>query len=367
MIAETIIEQMAKGIRYIKPVQMDTSGGLASQLYEQMQADFLPVPFLTLHAPLPELMAGAWSILRESLLTSQSGSARARTRKEVVAATVSKTNECPFCVDAHSLMLHASSEHDVASAVLRGDFKAIGDPELQGLAQWALANRTVNHTANHTENHRANTPPFDPSEAPEIVGTAVAFHYINRMVNVFLGETLLPLPSVMKGMTGRLLAPSAGKRFVQPSLPQGKSLAFLPAAKLPADLGWAAANPAVAGAFAGFAALVEQAGSTVLPESVRALVSERVEAWQGEEMGMSRRWVEEIAAKVEDKERSAARLALLTALASYQVDAGIVQAFQTQYPLDSQLIAATAWASFTAARRASSWIAAPLLNLEGIE
>ncbi len=84
------------------------------------------------------------------------------------------------------------------------------------------------------------------------------------MVNVFLGETLLPLPSALQGVTRRLYAATAGKRIVR-GLQQGRSLQFVPKADLPNDLAWAAANPAVAGAFAGMAALIEEAGALVLP------------------------------------------------------------------------------------------------------
>jgi len=164
----------------------------------------------------------------------------------------------------------------------------------------------------------------------------------------------------LRGVAGHVVGATAGKRMVRPLQP-GSSLRLVPRAKLPDDLSWAAANPAVAGAFAGFAAVVEQAGSAVLPEPVRTLLSERVRAWNGEAMGLSRRWVEEAAAEVQEEHRAAARLALLTALASYQVDASIVEDFRSRYPGDAQLIAATAWASLTAARRASVWFAEPLV------
>jgi hypothetical protein len=177
---------------------------------------------------------------------------------------------------------------------------------------------------------------------------------------VFLGDTLLPVPSALRGVAGHVVGATAGKRMVRPLQPGG-SLRLVPQAKLPDDLFWVAADPAVAGAFAGFAAVVEQAGSAVLPEPVRALVAARVQAWGGEAMGLSRRWVEEAAAEVQDEHRAAARLALLTALASYQVDARVVEDFRSRYPGDAPLIAATAWASFTAARRASVWFAEPLV------
>jgi len=108
------------------------------------------------------------------------------------------------------------------------------------------------------------------------------------MVNVFLGDTLLPVPSALKGLAGRLFGASAGKRFVDRSPRQGDSLKFVPPAQLPDDLAWAAANPAVASAFAGFAEVVEEAGNAILPETVRVLVRDYVRAWHGEDMGMSR-------------------------------------------------------------------------------
>ncbi len=101
-----------------------------------MQQDFFHAPLLTLHASAPHMMAGVWSILRETLLAGQAD----RAQKEV-AATVSKTNQCPFCVDAHTLMLHATSDHDAANAILRGDYDSIRDPQQRALARWAMAHR----------------------------------------------------------------------------------------------------------------------------------------------------------------------------------------------------------------------------------
>lgn len=343
MFAETIRDQMAKTINYIQPVEYDSAAGLTREVYQQLETDFIPAPLIVLHSPLPEVMAGAWSILRETLLAGSVS----RSRKEAVAASVSKLNECPFCVDAHTVLLRATSDHDVANAILHGDFDSIQDPELKPLVEWVLATRTASSDAVH--------PPFTQHEAPELIGTVITFHYINRIANIFVGDSLLPVPSMLKGLTYRLYAATGGKRIVRPRLP-GNSLKFVPRSDLPGDFSWAAKNPAVAGAFAGFAKVVEEAGNNVLPEPVRALVSERVAAWNGELMGMSRRWVDEAIAGLEDQDRPAARLALLGALASYQVDAGVIDDFRSQYPDDAQLISATAWASFTAARRVSNWL-----------
>ncbi|HET9912577.1 MAG TPA: carboxymuconolactone decarboxylase family protein [Anaerolineales bacterium] len=350
MITEMMREPLAKTIKYVNPVKYESAKGLVAQVYDQLQTDFIPAPLIALHSPVPAVMAGAWSMLRETLMAGQVN----RSYKEAVAATVSRANECPFCVDAHTVMLRATSDDDVANAILQDDHERIQDPSIRALVQWIWANRTSNPSP-------ALPLPFSQSEMPEIVGTALTFHYLNRMANIFLGDSLLPfsMPSTLKTFTYRLYAATEGKRVVR-TLPSGKSLKFLPEASLPDDLSWAAGNPAIAGALAGLATVIEDAGIQTLPESVRLSVKERVRAWNGEDMGLSRQWVEEAVSKMETEHRAAARLALLTAFASYQVDAEIVDAFRAQHPDDAQLIAATAWASFTAARRAGEWLAAPL-------
>ncbi|MCI0712250.1 MAG: carboxymuconolactone decarboxylase family protein [Chloroflexi bacterium] len=346
MIDGTIRDQMARTVQYVKPTRFNDATALTRELYRQMQANFLPVPPLTLHSPVPEVMAGVWSILQETMQAGQVD----RALKEAVAAATSKVNECPYCVDVHTSMLHATADHNAADAILRGDYDNISDPQIDAIVQWVLANKTATTNQVHA--------PFSPDDAPEIVGTAVAFHYINRMVNVFLGETFVPVPSMFKRLTGRVFGATAGKVLLRRSSQPGDTLKYVPAASLPDDLAWAAANPIVAAAFAGFAKVVEEAGKSVLPEPVRDLVYDHVQAWNGEPMGLSRRWVEEALAEMQEAHRAAARLALLTALASYQVDSSVIEDFRSYYPNDTQLISATAWASFTAARRAGTWLAA---------
>jgi len=176
------------------------------------------------------------------------------------------------------------------------------------------------------------------------------------MVDIFLDETPLPsnrgwLKGMLKRMAGWYFSRAARRRKVA-----GTSLALLPEAELPDDLGWAAASPMVAGAFARWAAAIEMAGQGALPVNVRDLVREHVAAWNGTAPGLSRNWVERAATGLVDAEKPPARLALLSALASYQIDEHMIAAFRAQQPGDDKLIAATAWASFTAARRVGTWL-----------
>lgn len=340
-----------KRINHVQPVSYTAAKGLVAQVYDQMLRDFQLVPPVTVHSPSPKLLAGVWGIVRESLVTGPVSKAD----REAVAAAVSTINECPFCVDVHTTMLHGGSEHDVADAILAGHTDRLPESKIRSIVQWSLATRSPNAEI-------LSSPPFSRKEAPEIIGTAITFHYINRMVNVFLDDSPLPIPSVLSGLKGvmsRMAGSMIGKRILSLSPRPGESLTFLPAAELPDDLSWAESNPAVAGAFARFAAVVDEAGKETLVEQVRALVRSHVDSWNGEDPGLSRRWVEDAVAELDDEHKSAGRLALLTALASYQVDAEAIEAFRAAHSGDDKLVGAVAWASFTAARRVGTWLHVP--------
>lgn len=338
-------------MRYIESVKPPGAPPLTAAVYRQVRREFgaLVEPF-TLHSPVPELLAGVWTACRETLLAGRV----ARSTKEAVAATVSRTNECPYCVDAHTIMLHSSSLHGPAHAIGMGRDEDIGDPHLRNIVQWAALSRTPGAGV-------LRAPPFDGRDAPEIIGTAVVFHYINRMVTVFLAET--PLPSRRRWLRGPLkrIASLVFARAVKRDKTPGTSLALLPGAPLPGDMGWALASPHVAGALARFAAVVESLGS-FLPEAVRGRVRERLEEWDGKDPGLGRRWVEDAVGDLDERSRRACRMALLAAFAPYQVDEQAVREFLDLYPGPGMLLSALAWGSLQAARRIGSWLGEPFAD-----
>jgi len=191
-----------------------------------------------------------------------------------------------------------------------------------------------------------------------MIGTAVTFHYLNRMVNVLLVPTNLPrnpwVKGAMKRALGWLYTSSAHKAHVP-----GAALELLPDAPLPTDLAWAESAPNVAGAFARFASVVEEAGTAVLSPEVRALVHSRLQAWRGEDPGLGRKWVEQAVEGLDEAAQAEGRLALLAVFASHQVDEQVIEAFRAHHPADGDLVGALAWASFAAARRIGTWIACP--------
>ena len=334
---DVVMRQGDRLIRYVQPVGRHAVHGLAAEVYDQVAHDFVLAPPMTLHASAPELLAGAWMLTRETMLVGRVP----RHSKETVAAAVSELNGCPFCVDIHSMMTHASEPEGPGAA---GPSKPA-----DSLAAWARATRTPGAAV-------LREPPFPAQDTPEIVGTAVAFHYINRMVNVFVDELPISRLGRFRDASRRMLA--RGMRGLVRRNPRpGDSLSLLPPAELPEDLAWTRANPAVAGAYARFAAAADACGQEILPSEVRRVATDSLERWSGEDPGLGTGWIDAAIAGLPVREQPAARLVLLTAMASYRVDGDVVEAFRRDRPADRDLVGAVAWASFAAARRTASWLA----------
>ncbi|MFF3108942.1 carboxymuconolactone decarboxylase family protein [Kitasatospora sp. NPDC057904] len=297
-------------VRHVAPVRPARAGAPVARVYAEVEREFgMLAPPVALHAPAPAVLAAAWMMLRETLVAAGRAD---RAQKEAVAAAVSRANACPYCVEVHTTAIEA----------LGG---SVGEGPLE---------------------------PFPPALAPELVGVAATFHYLNRMVSLFLGDSPMPpkAPSAARraarALLGRLARQSAN---AAPS--PGGSLDLLPAARLPEDLLWAAGTPSIAGAFARAAAAVDEGGERAVPAPVRALVTAELAAWDGTPPGLSRAWLEPPLSSLPPEHRAAGRLALLTAKAAYQVDDAVVAAARQTAPSDARLIELTAWTSLTAARR----------------
>ncbi len=337
------------GVRFIQPVKPGSAEGLVAEVYAQINNDFgrIVEPF-SLHSPIPKLLAGVWMVSRESELVG----IVPRGLKEIVAATISKLNQCPYCVDAHIIMLRASHEKSIATAICEGNHNQISNLEKQLLMEWAFATRTPGSRI-------LNQPPFARSAAPEIIGTAVFYHYINRMASALLSETPLPSKNQLLRRPLMWVATLIFSRAIKRLKTEGTSLGFLPEAQLPIDLGWAISKPNVAGAFARFSAVIEDVGRYSLSSEVRNCVKEKVETWNGQFPALGKSWVEDRIKEFTGSERTTAKLALLAALAPYQVEKEDVLAFRKHFPEDAKLIGALAWASFSAARRIGNWLQMP--------
>jgi AhpD family alkylhydroperoxidase len=345
---QAALRRSLKQIRHVLPARAGTSDDTVSRVYRQAERDFgMLAPPVALHSPAPGPLAASWMMLRESLLADGQVS---RAVKEAVAAAVSLGNACPYCITVHAATLSGLVGSRTGSAVSADRISEIADPQTRAVAHWAR--RSGSRSDSQTPE-----PPFPKEQAPEIAGVAITFHYLNRMVDIFLADSPLPpaVPSAARAgalrVLGRFMS-SAARAAHQP----GASLELLPAAPLPPDLWWAAGNPYIAEAFARASAAFEAAGRQYVPAPVQAALRARLAGWDGGPLGLSRSWVEDEVLPLAADQRATGRLVLLTALASYQVDQPIIDAFRREQPGDEALIAATSWASMAAARQVGSWL-----------
>ena len=337
----TALRRLPSHLRHITAVRSGAPRDLVAMVYAQSERDFgMVAPPVSLHAPSPRVLAACWLMLRESLLADGLVD---RAVKEAVAASVSLGNACPYCVEVHSTTLHGLLK--VPSGT-----EPIDDPAVRDIAAWARAAGTRDSAARHGV-------PFPFEQAPELIGVAVVFQYLNRMVNVFLGESPIPtsVPAAARGgvqrILGRYLSSIAG--HVRES---AASLDLLPDAPLPDDLSWAAGNPSIAGAFARAVAVVDAAGVRSVPEPVRLLVLGQLATWDGEPLGIGSTTIDDAVSGLAVANRPAGRLALLTALASHQVTESVIERFRLTGGDDESLVELTSWASLAAARQAGSWL-----------
>ena len=307
-----------------------------------MAREFQLVPPMTIHMGDPELLAGVWCASRECYAVDSSS----RQMRETVAAAVSQINQCPYCVTVHTGMFASTG----------GDPTQLAHPDLlsqvnQAAYRWASATMTPNSSD-------LCNPQFPAYMVPQLFGTAVMYHYVNRMVSVFLGETPVALPGMTSEIGHSLVSRTFAflcKRIVSLDPLPGKCPQPDSAFTLPLEFSWAATDLHIAHAIGHFAHAAEQAGDNSVPDEVRDIVTKHLLDWQGESPPISRHWIDDCIASLKSRHRSAARLALLSARAAYRVDNQVVQDFRADFPDPTQLLRTVSWASYAATRRIASW------------
>ncbi|WP_433061619.1 carboxymuconolactone decarboxylase family protein [Dactylosporangium sp. CS-033363] len=324
--------------RFVTPIPKRAATGTVAAVYAASARE-LGARFAPHLSPAPDLHAALWAVLRESLVAGTVP----RARKEAVAAAVAVANRCPFCIDAHAAMLHATGEHDLAGAVVRGE---VPDP----LVAWAKSTRSA----------EPEPWPFPASEAPEFVGTALANHFINRMVDALRPGS--PLPGGALRSPSRRAAGLALARTVRRSVVPGESLALLgsgpvrvpvPVPASAATAAWAGDGP-VGVAWAAFARVAE-AGGGLLGATARAVLHETVGRWRGEHPELGG-WPGSVLESVPEDERPGARLAVLAALAPYRLTESAVAEWRSTVGRrgDEELVRVLGYGAFVAVERLAS-------------
>ncbi|WP_257999240.1 carboxymuconolactone decarboxylase family protein [Fischerella thermalis] len=176
-------------MKYLTPIKPNHKDDLLNRTYVQIQQEALTIPTFVMHSVSPTLFAGNWSLFREVFLVDNQVN---REVKEAINLAVSKINTCPYCVDAHSIMLSGLRHDKVAIAIVKNDLNAIADTKFRSIVEWALSSNQPNHPLQLN-------PPFKNIEAPEIIGAALNFHYTNRLVNCTRDRKLDKITNKIRG------------------------------------------------------------------------------------------------------------------------------------------------------------------------
>jgi AhpD family alkylhydroperoxidase len=325
-------------IRHVQATEPRLADGVVAQVYRRVEQDFgMLAPPVALHSPAPELLAGCWVMLRESLLAH---GVLHRAVRESVAAAVSARNRCPYCVDVHGSAVIGLLGGSDAVAIAQGRFADVAGSTMRAVTLWAGQDGVA-----------AAPSAWGAAELAEATAVALTFEYLNRMVNVFLQPSPLPPRS---GRAGRWIGARVMGRLARRAGKPGADLDLLPPAPLPPDLAWARERECIAAALGRAAAVFDRAGERSVPAPVRTVVTERLAGWTARAEPVTKTEFDAAVATLPAADRAAGRLALYTAAASYRVGESTIAAFRRDRPGDTALVELVSWAAFAAARPAAA-------------
>lgn len=330
--------------KFFHPLTLKEAQGLAKEVLIQSERDFFVNGTITSHAACPILMAGMWVGGREIALTNQHLPAWL---KKAMGAALSEVNRCPYCEDMLLSLTHGAKQNTVANSLRKNDLRTITDDLTLKRLQWTKASITRN--AEELQN-----PPFSQEELPEALGTLIVFNYTNKISDFTLDGS--PVPSSLR--TGALKL--FGIELQESSaldLEHGASLYMLPEAELPEEFRWAEGNQLVADSLARWNHVVEEEIQHALSEEAQHLVREQLSTWGGGPAPLSRSWVEEDLQGLHGEERDKARLVLLVAKASYQLDDGLIEQIRQHGVSEANLVRLGAWGAFMGAKTIANWCA----------
>jgi hypothetical protein len=188
--------------------------------------------------------------------------------------------------------------------------------------------------------------PFPVAHAPAYIGTALSFHFINRVVSALLTESLLP-GNAQRFRAVRSLAGRSVARTVRRRPAPGAGLELLDDPGPGPD--WARGTT-VGPAYAALRAAATE-GEGLLDEADRILVRETLRDWDGSHPPLA--WD-----GLPDRSRPGARLALLAALAPYRITDEDVTAWRKPIHTDHCLVHLVAYGAFAAVDRIESTLPA---------
>lgn len=347
---ETLFERASvKTMRYVTAVPVRSATGLTRRVFEMIAEDFFVNGSLSSHSRVPELFAGTWLGGREIVLVSDQLD---RTTKEALGATLSFINDCPYCADMLVSLVHGSGKHLAASSILQEAEDSITDTTLRERLMWVRQVATKGPEG-------AVSIPFTMEELPEAIGTLFTLNYVNRFSHVVMNGS--PVGNVFKDTALKVFGYELRETTDRHILP-GRALDLLPPAPVPDDMDWARPNPRIADSLARWAAAVDRQAEQAISPQVRDLVLNRLQSWNGEQMPLSRSWVENDIEGLTGVDYHIAKLILVVCKASYQFDDALLQGVMGEHVDEERLIRILAFAAMSAARRLANHVGSHLMT-----
>ncbi len=330
----------AMSIFYINSIKPSQATGTVKEVYGQLKSEMGDVVEpISLHALTPDLLKGIWGILRETVVVEDKVK---RTVKEAVGAAVSASNDCPYCVDAHTIMILGLKDKVVANAILKKKPDIIPDESTRKIVDWSFETRNF-------DSEIIKNPPFSKEKAPEIIGTAVFFHYLNRMVTIFLGPTILPmnvsfLKGVMKAMAAKMFSGVLQKEK-KPGEVKGDMV-------VSPDFPWSTNSSRISYMFSYFQHVLGSFSEKNIPEEVQAFMKVQIENWNGEDMPNSNEKLDLIMSNLSEENHLMAKMLYLTAFSPHRLRHHHFEDFKLSYAAsDDYLLSMLAWSSFSIATK----------------
>ncbi len=292
-------------------------------------------PPISIHKIDNDLFAASWACLRETLLVGQVP----RYFKEAVATGAAEANKCPYCIGAHSMMFDIFKPKTNPPS---HPGKASNIMDTEALSNWASS-------CYLPENSRP-VQPFPKTFQAEIIGTAVFFHYLTRMVSIYLGDSIIPkklewsVPIMMPLM--RLLMGLNDKRRKKPGTSR---LPNIPSNKGPE---WADQDN-VKAAFSQFQHITENKISTILDKPMIEFINTYLSSWERLADTPGAGWVNRYIDDCPEMsllKKQQARYMLMTIGSPYMILDDHKEFLMKKMGL-SDLLAMTAWVALKAALR----------------
>ncbi|CAM9304919.1 unnamed protein product [Ectocarpus sp. 4 AP-2014] len=346
----------------------------------------------------PRFSAALWAVNTEAYRRK---GLLSRSQKEVIALGVSLSNGCPHCAYIHTAMGPAAGD-DVGFDSLRRFYQTqdadAAFPVEEGqdpmssntLASWSIRHRDGKEQA----------APCTPEQLPEVVGTAMLFDILNRVVDTFVSKTeagpMFPLPmrmmmKVQKAtpllqramswmmswmMHGEDVKVEAGKVLkeineVTPIIKGFQGCADETPMALPEQLSWATGgDETIAVAFAFLAAEAELLAHAFVPPAVKSFTESWVSSWDGgaAQIGELEEWLGPAVTASGLGEGDKAdvvmlRLMLVTIVASHRTDDTLLSECQEIHGFRGTH-AAVLWSAFLAGQRSCQLAIASCLTVE---